>query len=267
MQNYKKRDRQDLKFLSGQALLLVTFAINLFSTLATILIISRLGITKEARILSLSPDIDEILVNQNVVSSTVSVYGGDLESRIIEANKIALQPINSHGGEFTQLLIDGSSIGMRAKAFGGRQAISHPGLSFTIPKRLNRLESPNGISNLHAVRSHLRKTVTQPLDEYRDEHHLSIESTEMLELSGNMGVSVHSKEIDIRSSETIAMASKSGPIVIHAGKGLFLPMIRRAAEINNQDVDLSSETSYTTPERFYLCIRSDGMLYKSPGVC
>lgn len=261
IQGYHKRDKEDLKFLGGQALLLVTFAINLFSSLAIVLIILRLGLARDTQILKLSPKRDEIVLNQNVVADSVLVPGSGFETGILEADKIVLRSASRLQEEPAELSIDANSIRMRARAFSHAQ-YGHPSISFTIAKQSDRIEAPNGIYNLRAIRSQMRMKKAHLEDDFRD---LDLQSSNSIELSGNLGVSVHSRDIDIESPEAIILTSRSDALVISAGNGLFLPSVQRVQR-EFQDSDSSTQTDPSS-ERFNLCLRTDGMLYKSPGLC
>lgn len=261
MQGNKQRDKEEMKFLGGQVILLVTFALNVLSTLAIILIIFRLGITDKTRVLKLDLDSNEISINQNVLSDSLLLSSGDLRTRLIEAEQVSLDGSASHLGDSSaQISMRSDSISMRAKSFSASEVGTEMGLAFTIPKGLNVLEVPDGINNLHSIRSPVTTRKDQSQGKNTD---LDLSSSGMLELSGNLGLSVLSKDIDIESQNFISLTSNKESITVSAGNGIYLPSIM---SINQYSREHSARPEAES-ERYWLCMNAEGMLYKSIESC
>lgn len=265
MQDSKQRDKEELKFLGGQVLLLVTLAINILSALATTLMIFRLGITEDTRVLKSDPESNQISINQNVLSDSLLLSQGDLRSRVIEAERILIDsPASRFQDSSAQILMQDNSISMLAKSFSALD-MGDTGLSFTIPKRVDVLEVPPGINNIRAIRSQMRRENNQAQREPTDLYNLDIISSGSLELSGNLGVSMHSKYIDIESHDSITLTSNKQSIIVSADRGIYLPSI----EVSQRHVQnaISGNSDVERKEGYELCIDVDGMIYKSVHSC
>lgn len=267
------RSEQDrLNLLSGQFLLLATFVLNLATTFGAVWTIFQLGLNGsdlQATLFSIKrlEALGEVLSFSRGVATTSVLAKDRLIFDEISNEMITFLAGDNMAGNRASISLNPDYISMQARSFGSQRAGGGE-YSFRVEREVDKL---NILGSVHNIRS-LRPL----LDSEAEAADLTIRSGEQLELSGNLGLGVHSKDITLESGDGVFMESREGGLEIRAAPGeISLPELRlhqehleprfpsREQEIRQSDVLMNQ------PSRgYFLCIcKSDGLVFKTYSTC
>lgn len=268
------RKRVGVRFLGNQLLLILALAVSLTTTLGILYLIVRLELTKDIEVIKLSKIEDgseELSINEDLSVDTL-IPQNELRFGRISSDSIKIVSAANQKHQRTGIQVGSNSISMQAQTFSS--GLNSPGYLFTVERRLNVLEIPESIENIRAIRAPSSKKSRNPTESKEREVNLEILSDGNLELSGNRGLRVHSRDLSIDSSSSISIESKEGPVRIMSKTGLLLPAVQYK---NNHDIlkrklnrteRLSESSILEVPDEYQLCIsRDDGSIFQTLGAC
>lgn len=120
-----------------------------------------------------------------------------------------------------------------------------------LARSVNNIEVPAGIKNIRYIRS---------------PDGLDVAASGELELSGNMGLRVHSQSLDIGGEQGCEIRSREGSINIVAEQGLLLPATKHIDEsrwLQQEDQAGSNQNLISA-----LCLDRDvGEIFQAPDAC
>lgn len=182
-----------------------------------------------------------LIFNQDVSADTLVVQD-QLRTNTIIGEQISLSSKSSQGPPNAQISLNPDYISMQTSDEA----------SFAMPRSVEKLEASHGLKNVRAIRL--------PLHSVGQDSGLEIISNKELELSGNLGLGIHSRAIQLESTDLVELFSREGSILIRSGEKLLLPSIGLAS---NDVGSFMGEPSQQTGTH-QLCIsRSDGLVYQS----
>lgn len=279
MEGRQSRKNQDrLKLLSGQFLLLVTLLLNIATTFAAIWTIFKLGLNESnlsGKLFNIdhgTPIGDVLTFNKDVAAFSLIVKD-QLGLDEISNEMISFIAKDSSDVHPVAISLNPDYISMQARSYGPGQAQPHSQYLFRIDREVDRLDILGTIHNVRSLRSIVRK---EQADSSVDSD-LAIVSNDQLELSGNLGMSVHSKDLIIESGDRIIIESKEESLEIRSALGgLSLPDLHVHQEhlesighnSNEGENSISDIFTNQAQRASLLCIRrSDGMVYKAAASC
>lgn len=242
-----------LKILSGRLLMLVTLFVNIITTIGVIWVALKIGLYRDPqrRSIDISEGTNgyELFLNEGIQADTLIVDDKlGVESIVHEQISIVGQA-NSKSPQ-PEISINQDYISMQAKSFGLDDSLDNQ-FQFKIDRELDSLDISHDAYNVRSIRADGVPTSSNDL---------SFESTEELELSGNLGATIHSRDIVLKSKKGITISSGENVIDIRSAGGLFIPNIQFASQ--SEDMELNELD--TSDKRLQLCIRkSDGSLFRA----
>lgn len=264
----KEAQHESFKLIISQIMFVITFIINIFTTIGIVWIIFRLGLNKDPQSI--------VMINEQNLGSQQLVFNRDLVAdtlvvqETLRTNSISHEHIsivgNSDRGPNAEISMNPDYILMQAESFGPN---SEDGYSFRLPTKLEKLEVLHGANNVRAIRSPLQRDFSSLSEKSnRPFAHMEIKSLDELELSGNMGLRVYSRHIKVKSPNKISIQSREGTIVIRSSSRLLMPSIQLVNATNSTDMDDYFGNNHVTAEKYQLCIsKGDGLIFKSQGSC
>lgn len=257
-----------LKLLGAQILLFLALVVSLVTTVGVIWIILRLNLTNDLKLVESDQNRlndNELLFNQDLFIDTLSPQK-TLQTRQIIGNEIKITGSDNSIEPQAEIYLNQKSISMQAQSFSNGRSQEY---SFKTPKRTEYLDVPNNIRNVKVIRAlHPHKDLS-PADK---NHGMSVDivANGKLDISGNMGLKVHSNHINIISQDSINIESKEESITIMAEKGIRLPSLdcKGNDENSSRSFDESTSSIQSTMSKFQLCInRDDGLIFQSINFC
>lgn len=260
------------RFILFASLVTIPCSISIYTTWKTVDVIMKLRVLQEKKLIHSMSDV--IWLNQDVSVDALRVH------RAIRLSKILSEQMMIHGEDGSNLEagqqnqarihINTDSIDMHARSYGFMNENGDYSSSLRLANKLDVLEAPGGIKNLKAIRGQSSGEQSSDID---------IISNSDLEISGNMGLKSHSKEVLLDSKDSIHIESKEDSIVINSKDGLRLPNLH--LKDNNkdvtQDIKILSKIQndefnslYGSPDSHQLCIDSeDGRVLRgrTSGLC
>lgn len=240
--------------LLSQLMLLLAFFANLTTSVAIIWTIIKLGLHEQPQ---------PIVLGQNELNQTELVFNQDLSTdTLIIQDELRTDSIVSEQVSIIAKSNDGlgppdAQINMNSDYIMLQTSDQLLAESLRLPKRLNKLDVAHGLSSVRAIRPPKTKQL-------KGEPHLEILSNKDLELSGNLGLGLHSRQVQLKAASSIDLSTRHGAIVIRAGAGLRLPSV--LSILDAKDL-LDDEQVAWEANRKQLCIdRNNGQVYAS-GSC
>lgn len=266
-----RQKRYRIRLLGNHFLLLMTLIIGLTTTIGTLYVIIRLKLTKDFGVMRLidNDGIEELLINQDLTTNTfIPMRELRLEKIVAKSIKIS-SSLNQRDGQ-AEINVDQDTISMQAETFSS--GVDNRNYQFRIQKDVNILEVPDSIRNIKSIRA---PSSGQLLPEYSQKAvGLEVKSSGKLELSGNMGLRVHSRNMDIKSPGPLSIESKEGSVTISTYDGLYIPnlqhknneeQLRKRLNITEQSIESPSQGAGYD---YQLCIsRDDGNVFRALGHC
>lgn len=267
-EDYHKQKRYRIRLSGNHFLLLVTLIIGVTTTLGTLYVIIRLKLTKDFAAMRLihNDGIEELLINQDVTTNTF-IPMRELRLEKIVAKSIKISSTSEQNDRQAEINVDQDTISMQAETFSS--GVGTRNYQFRIQKDVNILEVPESIRNIKSIRA---PSSSQLSSEYsRRKFGLEVKSSGKLELSGNMGLKIHSRNLGIKSPGPLSIESKEGSVTISTYDGLYIPNLQH----KNNEEQLRKELNITeqapsqgTGYEYQLCIsRGDGNVYRALGHC
>lgn len=261
----KNYDR--LKLFGAQVLLFFTFIVSLITTFGTIWMILRLRLAKDLQAIQYDDkNGGQLIFNQDLVADTL------MPQENLTLNMIHGEQIKILGSLDNQkqasILLEGKSVHMQAKTFSSGSFNDE--YSFKLPKKVNTLDVPNGLRNVKVIRApSSEKIFTLSNNEY-PRSDLEIRSPQQLDISGNMGLKFHARQMHIKSSDSIDLDTKEGSISINS-RALRLPGIpqeslyfKELLEKLNKSESKFTDSNRVLKNKHHLCIsRDDGLVFRS----
>lgn len=246
-----------LELMTGQLVLSVTLALSLLTSIGTFWIIFRLGLATDLEAIAIQTEHrngEELVFNQNVFVDTI------MPQESLRLNQITGKSISiSESPDYLDgagLFIDSDYISATARSFSS----GNNDYKFKLSKKLTVLDVPHGIKNVKVIRAPSSGgSATRDYD-------LNLMSTNQLELSGNLGLKIHSRSILMNSPEYISIESKEDTITILAEKGLYLMLsdVEGKGFVHEETRSIGSDLVEAS-NRHNLCISRDtGMVFLAP---
>lgn len=264
--------RDGLSLLSGQFLILATFMLNLITTFSAVWTIYKLNLgDKEAKwsffaIDHETPIGDMFLFKRDITLNSLFI-SGRLEVSRLENDVLSIGGGSDQTGQMqTGLNLNSDCILMQAQHFGSNPSADSK-YNFLLEREVNNLDVNGDIDNLRSIRS--------PISGLKEEVNMRIGSSDRLEFSGNSGLGIYAKRIELKSDVWISVESKESDIEIRSGlvnDGLHLPNLSvHISDIGTQPNDAlmsnikqaANFMSTDSAEEIYsICIKqSDGSLH------
>lgn len=248
--NHRNIDFTIMGLIKGKSIVVFTFAASLSTTLAIIWILFKLGfsgVTMEGPF-NIKIARERILLGRNLITDTL-IPDGELVISDILANQLS---VSSGSHLKSEMHVDQDRVVMQAKSFGLGK---NENLAFEMPNRVDVIELENGLGDVKLIKAPDSKS---KLGSHRRSD-LQIDSTKILEFSGNMGLHSYSKELYINSPESINIECRQGPITIESSRGIYLPSIER---LQNESSEIYGEQHI---KYHNICIdRSSGIIIMCP---
>lgn len=253
-----------LKFIVGLIVMFFSVSISVFTTINAIYMFSRFQILQESKLIQLNEDGQNsyIAFNQDISAESLRVR------KAIELSEILAQQLDitdndvdegSNLEDGARLHLDSETIYMQAKSYGSLGGQSNL-RSFRLNNRVDELRAPSGIRNVKLIRG--------PRSSETD---VDVQSDSSLEISGNLGLKVHSKRTEVEAAESIHLTSMEDSVVIEAREGLRLPSLqrRRTKEASLSHGSESSNSLQESADVHQICINpEDGRLFQATsGLC
>lgn len=251
-----------LRILSGRLLMLATLLVNIITTIGVIWIAFKIGINRNPQELMYhiieGANGDELSFNENIQTDTL-VVGDSLGAESISHEQISIVGKTANKSPQPEISLNPDYISMQAKSFGPDGSLDNQ-YQFKLDRELENLEISHEANNVRSIRASFDRAGEGVPGRSGD---LSIESSDELELSGNLGLAVHSKDIVLNSKKGIVITSGENVIDIRSAGGLFLPNIQFVSQ--SEDIELNAENDLDNDDRRrQLCIRkSDGSLFRA----
>lgn len=264
------RECEQLKLLGTQVLLIFALILGLITASGTIWIISRLRLAKESQAIEYNEQNEgQLVFNQDLMADTL-LPQENLTLNMVLGEQIEISG-SSDGNKQARILLQGNSINMQAKVYSSGS--DRDQYSFGLPKRLDILDVPHGAKNVKVIRApSLRKGYVKN----KANPNLEIKSLQQLDISGNMGLKLHARQMLIQSPDSIVLDTKEGSISINS-KALRMPAIVHGASYFREILDwtnrpedtLTDSNHQATTNKYQLCIgRDDGLVFQSTkGTC
>lgn len=266
----KNYDR--LKLFGAQVLLFFTFIVSLITTVGTIWIILRLRLAKDLQAIQYDDQNGgQLVFNQGIVTDTLMPQE-NLALNMIHGKQIEI--IGSLDNQRqASILLKGKSVHMQAATFSSGS--HNDEYSFKLPKKLDILDVPNGLKNVKVIRAPSSGKIFTLNNNEHSRSDLEISSPQQLDISGNMGLKIHSRQMHLKSPDSISLDTKEGSISINS-KALMLPGIleeslysKELLEKLNKSGDKFTDNNQNSKNKHQLCVsRDDGLVFQSTsGTC
>ena len=258
------------KTSSGQVLLAMTLVINISMLSALIWLTVQLRLERDSEIIRMHIHVDslgghELLFDQNV-SADVLIPHDNITLQNISAKQIRISSPSISEKCAASILLENDSILIQAESFRSDASVRP---EFKLTRRLKKLESQSGITDIKTIRG------LSPNESYKNSNHnvtsnLEIRSSDELELSGNMGLRIHSREMHAKSPKSILIESKDESISLVSEKGVRLPDVPRKIECSTGTPkaanlpDVGNQIGHQITSQQVFISRDDGLVSLGP---
>lgn len=262
-------NKEQLKLLCGQFLFVITFVFNIATLVGVLWVIFKFGLSQNfSSLIKLSEDgpNKSLRFDQNIQVDTLGIQAGES----LRACRIINEEIYlSTGRKWSEkdgkiqtatpvaISLSPSHISMQAESYGQSE---HEDSRFRLvtPKRLEQLDIVSGLHNIRSVRP-LQNLTGKNLG-----RNLDIKSGEQLELSGNRGVNVHSKGLELSSPSEINIESKEDAIIMQLNGGKLLLPLLPLLDSRLEYFPPESSSPRSLGDKRQLCIdKTNGLLYQA----
>lgn len=236
-----------ISFLSNKVVTGLVLFLSLSTSIAILLIILRLAPSIESISNLLAGERYKIF-DRNLQVNTLIPENELKVSKILgDQIEISCGPQLNH--LYTRIAKD--RVDLQAKSFALQ---SGQELTFDLPDKVDTVEVKNNIKEIRLIKSPSKEINSYLHNSSQD---LKFVSSKTMELSGNLGLVLHSKESHVSSTDSIQIESRGRSIRFESSKGIMLPSLKT----NNQQYYVYGERGTN------VCIdRSNGLMTICPNV-
>jgi hypothetical protein len=241
------RDR--LRVMIARSLVVFTFIVNLATTIGVIWVALKFGFNQNTGRLS----------SDEIIETDTIIVGDRLNIKSIDHEQISIVGKSNAKSIQAEISLNPDYTSMQARSFGSSGS-NNDQFKFKLDRKLFGVELSSEAHNVKSIQAGIGRGAEEQPDSSGD---LSIRSPDEMELSGNLGLNIHAKDITLKSRKGITIVSGENVIDIGASGGLFIPDIQIINQ--NDDLELNEDANLDgVATKRQLCIqRSDGLLYKA----
>lgn len=248
-----KNEKKYMLTLMIQLLLSISVVLGICLSSTLFYVIQHIELFNGNHIVDLVSDVSDNLgieIKQNVQADRLEAQEEVFLDKILaERIEMAIRKSSSKEEQYTSINMEGDTVSMQAQSFGPQP--TGKAFSMRIANRVNSIEVPAGLRNVRYIRS-------------RED--LDVVASGGLELSGNLGLRVHSDSMEIGAPQGCKICSKEGSIDVIADRGLLLPSTRHIDDFKWEEE--SSHVVGKQREFYSLCLdRDEDEIFQTSGSC
>lgn len=203
-----------LRLLRGKTVSILTLLICFFTNICTLWIVFKLDLIdwRSSRPISSMYTKDQLLFNRDIMADSLAPKMG------LKLSKIVGKQVSILGGQHRDqfgIIMDRDKIVIQAKTF---KSDAFGDLSFILPHRVDSIDIINDLENVKLIKSPYSISKSAKIG-------LQLTSMQGIEISGNMGLTLHAKQLNINSSDSISFTSKEKSLTLESSDGIHVPLL------------------------------------------